>query len=291
MGDMMHFPGAGSPVLRRPSGVIRVNRAATFDASGARIGSSQGKLVVLKEFNFLGLNNGTGSIVGASAPVVEGIQMTCYANGSGGGVECSSGGIKFTSPSTAGQEVGMYTATGALKPVIGDDRWRRGRLGFWCRINSYSFPAGVFFYAPLVDFDYADAGWFNRRARSINSTTNDATGGWAGGGWYAGAEGTGVQRNGASASEDVSLLYFRSPWEIDHYRGFWSNETGWPLMENMTYGGMTRAFAGVMTRYDATVARLKMNTLAGMRFMCGGGQSANNACWLTIERMRVTAWD
>jgi hypothetical protein len=291
MGDFSSFPSSGSPVLRRAGSAVRINRNVSVDRNGAIPGNSQGRLVTLKEFNFLGINNSAGSILGS--PTIDGVTFVAFAGGSGGAVDAVAGGIRVTSPTTASQEAGIYTMTGALQSVIGDDRWRRGRIGFWTKINSWNFPAGtVFWYAPLIDFDYADAGFYNRRSRNSQATNNDATGGWVAGCWYAGSENGTVQAGGVGASEDVGLLYFRSPWECEHYRGTWNNVTGWPLMEDMTWGGISRLYSGVITRYDATLARSKLNTLANMRFApMSGGQAANNAFTITCERARITSWD
>jgi hypothetical protein len=287
MGDMAGFAEVGSPVLMRPSGVVRAGNCI-INADGAHIGGSQGRPVTLYEQVFAGMP--TGSLAGATHSL-GGLSWIGFANGSGGAAEIVSAGLKVTSPINLSAEAGLYTSTGEIRKVVGDDRWRRGGIGIWCRVVGYAFPAACFWYAPLVDFDYPDAGFMNRRNRSADNANNDATGGWVIGVWYAGTYAGGPQRNGAGASEEVSLLYFRNPWTCDHYRGSWSPETGWPKMEDMIFGGMTRAFMGVMTRYDATVARLKLNTLASARVALSGGAANFAGVTITFERMRITAWD
>jgi hypothetical protein len=279
MSDLAGFASSGGPVLRRPSGRVNLNRCVAVDASGSIVGGSAGRLVTILDMNFLGFNNGTGSLIGTNS--FAGIPLIGYSNGSGGAVDAVAGGFRLTWPNSSAESCIYVNTTGPLQEIIGQDRWRRGRIGLWCKYSNFTMPVGSYTNAPALNFSYPDCGFLNRRAQTT----------WQCGGWYNGTENTNTQVNSSGATEDVSLIYFRSPWECEHYRGTWNNITGWPLMEDMTFGGVTKLFLGVWARFDSAVNRNKLNTLANGQFqllLVGGGNNTNS---MVLERSRITAWE
>jgi len=141
----------------------------------------------------------------------------------------------------------------------------------------------VWWYAPMAyGGSYPKWAFHNRRGRNVNGTAATTTGGWAGGN-FGGTDVGGVLYNGGASTADVAMLYFRSPYEVEHFYGTWSN--GWPLMEDMTLGGISRPSGAY--RFDNDANRV---TAANVTVEFGGGPSTGNYT-LTYDRWRVTAWD
>lgn len=197
-------------------------------------------------------------------------------------------GLAIVLPTTAAEtavDMVLFAGINNVPRLISSDRLRRGKWAVWVKTSNYTMSAGGWAYAPLIYAGgYPNWGFANRRGYNVNGTAANATGGWAG--WQCGGVDTGGVLYGANTSSaQVSMLYFRSLWEIEHYYGNWTNGT-WPLMEDMTLGMVSRP-AG-QYRVDGTNGvRCDPNV---MYCHLGGAGNATQPR-LTYEKIRFTVWD
>lgn len=246
------------------------------------------------------LSTGSGS---AGVPVLTTLHETVFAgqpvgnipagsvtiNGVTWGVGISAGGsfaivptgLQMIAPSGSGQENG-FNAASLWGPTIGQERWVRGRNAIWARAAAWNrgTATGGFWYLPgIFAGGYPSYGLYTRRV--INGTAWNINGGM----WYAGESGNPLYLSGTNPTADVMMLYFRSPWEVEHWYGTYT--TDWPTFAQMTCGGLTRISSPFYTAGGLLGA-----TAASVTVMVGGGgQTGTNSASLIVDRFRITTWD
>ena len=286
MGDMIGFPSSGSPVLIRPSREVRINKYRAFRNDGTLKNASEGLLRTISETNFGTMGTATWTS-GETKTLEDGIKYTSSWP-TGGGATLDGTGARIVMPSSAG-ETNFYTTPGELRRLVTDDLWRRGSVGFWNH-QTYTFGSAttVYLYSPLLNLSYPTLGYYARRNRNRASAPANSTGGLGGGCWM--GSDTEAQFNGGSGSTaDVTLLYFRSPFECEYYYGTWSDETGWPEMKDMTLGGVAHPGSN-LARFDSTYAYIG-GVLSGATVSWAGSGASNNSVVQTVKRWRITTWE
>lgn len=286
MGDMIGFPSSGSPVLVRPSGSVRLNKFRAFRADGTLKAGSHGVLRTISETNFIGMGTTTWTS-GETKTLEDGIRYTA-SWATGGGASITTDGARLVMPSSAG-ETAFYTTPGQLNGIIGDDLWRRGHVAIWNH-QTYTFGSAttVYLYSPLMNFAYPTLGYYARRNRNTGGAPATSTGGLVGGCWM-NSNTDGLLNGGSGNTADVTMLYFRSPFECEFYYGTWSDETGWPTMESMTLGGAAHPGSN-LARFDATYSYVG-GVLSGATVSWAGGGASNNSVIQTVRRWRITTWE
>lgn len=298
MGDMNGFPSIGTPVLRRPSGEVALNKFRKFRAAG-QIDSDAGIERTLHETVFTGMATSTftsGQVVTLSDGFTYGIGIP-----TGGSVAITTSGLKHQHPSTSTETSCVITPANnggysVFHHVLGPGRLRRGRWGLWCRVSEYAMVASAWHYLLIWGTAYPNSYGGLRRARNQQGAPNNDTGSlvaWIGSGGTdsygilgASSESSSTTNNAHNAAEDCACIYFHNSTLWDIYYGSWSN--GWPSLDNMTFGLRVNTMP---TRNDMDDA-LYMRDPKIWNLGCGGGgYSSNTGNTLTLDRWRITVWE
>lgn len=181
-----------------------------------------------------------------------------------------------------------------IKWIVGNERHRRGMWGAWIRTTDVNLVGTQYIYNLFFDLGYPNWGVGNSKCRNTWGAGNVAHGQWVGWNWNDSTHIPAKLFNTATDANlpDVSMLFFRSPWEIEHYYGTWTNGT-WPTFEAMTLGGVTRMRN---SRICNTVALgIAGGDLTNMTMSVGSGGmgvvTTGNSSYTTTERYRITAFD
>lgn len=298
MGDMNGFPSVGTPVLRRPSGDVYLNKFRMFRSAG-QIDNDAGIERTLHETVFTGMAISTftnGQVVTLSDGLTYGAGVP-----TGGGVEITGTGLKHTHPTVSSETSFTLTAANnggrsVLHKVLGQGRLRRGRWGIWVRASAYDLATTAWHYAVTWGLAYPNNYAGVRRARNQSGAANNATGAYLG--WIAngGADGVGVFSAGSenttssntshNGAEDCICVYFHSSGLWDIYYGTWDN--GWPDFDDMEFGFRGNLLPGRNDIDDALYMRDPMFWNLGIG---GGGYSSSASNTFTIDRWRITTWE
>ncbi|TXH47986.1 MAG: hypothetical protein E6Q97_25945 [Desulfurellales bacterium] len=187
-----------------------------------------------------------------------------------------------------------------LEYCLGRSRLLRKPFGVWSYIYDYSLPGtGWLFCNGPIGCAYYHSYVSVRRGRNFVGTPNSSTGGYAA--WTAqyGQDQTipFLPTSPATSdwpsdtvhegSQNVLLTYFRNWTDVEFYYGTWSS--GWPSMEDMTYGG-TFTPSG---KLYYTTSIFRSNRDAKTWRICTGnaGNGGTTGQYITVARTRITYWD
>lgn len=224
-------------------------------------------------FSVGGIWHQVGNVAGSSINVVSGSGLVLNAPTNGGLCTMSINPVTYMGKETS------------VKTMVGADRFRRGGWAIWAKCGNYNAPTGGWFYIPYFHSGaYPGYHIGNRRGYNINGTAANSTGGWAS--WATIGFDIGAAMYGAvTSSANVSVMYFRSLYEIEHYYGSTTTDT-WPDFENLTLGGVSRP--AFFSKFDATNA---VYSSPGSYTMNFGATASAAGVTITIEKWRFTSWD
>jgi hypothetical protein len=200
---------------------------------------------------------------------------------SGGAAAIVAGGLKVTGGSGAETFANMIDPA-ALRSIIVPARYRRGRWAYWMKLGSTDFSANSYCHAYWgVVNDYPYWGHYDSRSRGVRGGNTASAGSLQFAHWFNGSQ-PGSDTFITDAAADVVCMYFRSPFEVDHYYGGWAG--GWPSLDSMAYGGSTS-----MQSYVPSVgAASTRDILSGSLVLL---HQAYNSAIQTYERWRLTSYD
>lgn len=206
-------------------------------------------------------------------------------------------GLKVTYPTSG--EVFFMTPAGVFGTWLGKGVLRRKPWAIWCRLHSWTFASTAIGYVLGVgNNNYPEWSWGTFRARNTNGAPNNANGSFTAWGRFNSTE-VNTAYSGASEvdgsstavqndASDVACMFYRTPYMCDFYYGSWSATLGWPLFNDLKWGG------SIPTLVDVRSAQLVdfRDPATSWRFYlisgAGGNSTSNN---MTVDRFRVTYWN
>lgn len=251
-------------------------------------------LVVAHETVFQGMP--TQSFTNGVSVTLNGVLWTpSIANSATQSIDAN--GLRVTYPTTA--EAFFYTENNVFNRWLGKSILRRKPWALWAHLHSWTYAATASAYVMGVgNNNYPEWSTGVFRARNTLGAPNNANGSFTAWARFNSAEvntafsgsadtdgaGTAVQND----ASDVAVMYFTKPYEIDFYYGTYSTTQGWPLFNDLKWGGsvpnMIDVRSNQLVDFRDPASTWRLYVVSG----AGGNSTSNN---MTLARFRVTYWN
>jgi len=215
-------------------------------------------------------------------------------------VQIVAGGLKMTQGTS---ENGFRASPGdnggvsILQNILGRSRLLRGGWALWVHLDSWVLAGTTWFYVNQVGTTYPWSYIAGRKTRNTQGGANNANGSlgfwhamlgigdtaWA---FTANAENPAVTELWHDGPENVLMMYFRSPLDVEWWYGTYSGD--WPAWESMKWGHRAMFLD---TKYSATSQHGKYRDPKLWGFLPVGGGTGGSTNSITCARWRLTYWN